>query len=160
MRRTGITKVLDVREIPVSRCKGFSKKALEQALSDCGIDYQHERRLGSPRDVRHRLRATGDLQRFLRDFKAHLAGQQDLLDELADNLHGKVALLCYERDSRFCHRMIVARALEKRTGLDTYPQPSQQYEETICCAAITDLSSNQTVELISCLLYTSDAADE
>lgn len=118
LRTNGVTKILDVREIPVSRRKGFSKTALGNALTALGIDYQHERRLGSPRDARHRLRETGDLQRFLCEFEVHLAGQQRLLDELADNLRGEVALLCYERDPRFCHRSIIARELKERTGLE------------------------------------------
>lgn len=118
LRRAGITKVLDVREIPVSRRKGFSKTALKQALTGRGIDYQHERRLGSPRGVRHRLRATGDLECFFHDYEAHLRKQQDLLDELAGSLQGGVVLLCYERDPSVCHRAIVARALKERTGLE------------------------------------------
>jgi len=53
LRQAGVTKILDVREIPISRRKGFSKTVLEQALSGYDIDYQHELRLGSPREMRH-----------------------------------------------------------------------------------------------------------
>lgn len=118
LRAAGISRVLDIREFPGSRRRGFSKTALSAALAGAGIEYQHERALGSPRDARHRLRQTGDLAAFLKHFEAHLVGQANLLDFLADTLTGRVALLCYERDVTICHRRVVARELGARLGLE------------------------------------------
>jgi uncharacterized protein (DUF488 family) len=118
LRSAGVTTLLDVRELPISRRKGFSKSALGEALRTVGIAYQHERRLGSPREVRHRLRETGDMRAFLVDYEAHLARHTGLLDDLAATLSGNVALMCYERDSRYCHRRVVARELGRRFGLE------------------------------------------
>jgi uncharacterized protein (DUF488 family) len=113
----GTTLLLDVRELPISRKPGFAKAALRDALAEAGIAYRHERALGSPQDVRHRLREDGDIARYWQDFRAHLAAQYALLDELATTLTGRVTLLCYERDPKECHRSAVAAELARRTGL-------------------------------------------
>lgn len=81
LETAGVTLLLDVRELPISRRKGFSKTALSKALSRIGIEYQHERALGAPRSVRHRLREDGDLKRYFADFREYLSGQEALLDE-------------------------------------------------------------------------------
>lgn len=112
-----VTTLLDIRELPISRRKGFAKTALSEHLSRAGIAYRHERDLGSPRDIRNRLREDGSYERFFRDFDRYLATQGDLLASLADEITGTVALLCYERDHHECHRKSVAAALEKLTGL-------------------------------------------
>ena len=65
LRLANVDRLLDIRELPTSRRKGFSKSALSAALADAGIGYAHERALGSPRELRHRLREDGDLARFL-----------------------------------------------------------------------------------------------
>ena len=107
---------MDVRELPNSRRKGFSKKALSAALADAGIAYQHARALGSPRPLRHRLRKDADLPAFFRDFRKYLSGQRSVLEQLARSLTGNAVLLCYERDYRQCHRSVVAAQLGKRLG--------------------------------------------
>jgi uncharacterized protein (DUF488 family) len=106
--------LLDVRELPLSRRKGFSKRQLSQALSEVHIGYRHERALGAPRNVRHRLRDDGDFKRYFADFREYLATQNELLDELARTLRGCVALLCFERNPAECHRSVVAAALARR----------------------------------------------
>ena len=60
----GIECLIDTREIPISRKKGFSKSSLEAKLGRAGIAYRHFRLLGSPCLHRHRLRETGDYDRF------------------------------------------------------------------------------------------------
>lgn len=127
--------LLDVRELPLSRRKGFSKTALSEALAGCGIGYRHERRLGSPKPVRQRLYRDGNYKTFFRDFGKHLKQQRDLLEELAEELTGNVVLVCYEKDYRTCHRTAVAEALAALT--DAVPQhldviehePAQAYPD-------------------------------
>jgi uncharacterized protein (DUF488 family) len=114
LKRAHVTLLLDVREIALSRRKGFSKTALSAALTHSGIDYRHERTLGSPKEIRHQLRADGNYQRYFRDFREYLATQRKLLEVLADELSGGVALLCYERNPAECHRSVVAQALATR----------------------------------------------
>jgi uncharacterized protein (DUF488 family) len=111
-----VCQVLDVRELAMSRRKGFSKTALSLALARAGISYAHERALGTPRWLRHRLREDGDVARFRKDFRRQLAAKRTVLKSLAGTLSGRVALLCYERNPLECHRSLVAAALARRTG--------------------------------------------
>lgn len=131
LKGAGVTLLLDVRELAISRRKGFSKSSLSQALSSVGIDYQHERALGAPRHVRHRLREDGDFKRYFAEFREYLATQDALLDELARTLRGRIALLCFERNPDECHRSVVVAALAKRlnTGfvhLSVSPEDAQK----------------------------------
>lgn len=117
LRAAGVTTLLDVRELPLSRRPGFSKRALGEALGTVGIAYRHERELGSPKDIRNQLRANGDYSQYFASFKTYLKHQQPLLRALAESLEGSVALMCFERDPSTCHRSVVARHLETLTGL-------------------------------------------
>ena len=74
-----VTTLLDVRELAISRRKGFSKSALAAALQSVGIIYRHERALGTPRDMRHRLRRDGDFKRYFADFREYLGTQKKLI---------------------------------------------------------------------------------
>jgi hypothetical protein len=51
--------VVDVRLNPISRKKGFSKKALSEALAEAGIGYSHMPALGNPKDNREGFWAPG-----------------------------------------------------------------------------------------------------
>jgi uncharacterized protein (DUF488 family) len=108
--------LLDVRELPLSRRKGFSKNALGSALAAAGIGYRHEKALGSPKAIRDQLRAAGNYPRFFRAFGKHLSAQSALLETLAGQLTGNVALMCYEKDHQKCHRHSVANALAELAG--------------------------------------------
>ena len=106
--------LVDVRELPMSRRRGFSKTALSSALNDAGIEYLHVRELGSPRDIRHRLREDKDFKTFFKAFNRHLRQHEGILRELADELSDhKVAFMCYEKQHTECHRSSVANALAK-----------------------------------------------
>ncbi|SRR5258706_13382990 len=112
--RLGVDTVLDIRELPLSRKKGFSKTGLAQALAGAGISYRHERALGCPPDIRNQLRADGDYRKYFRAFNRYLGTQLDVIDTLVTELDGTLALLCYERDAAHCHRSSVAASIEKR----------------------------------------------
>ena len=103
--------LIDVRELPMSRRKGFSKTALKASLANAGIDYQHERQLGSPRDIRRQLREDWNYTRFFLDYDKHLSQHTGLLQKLSKDLRGNVALMCYEKDHSQCHRASVVDAL-------------------------------------------------
>lgn len=119
LKAAGVTTLLDVREIPISRRKGFSKSALRDAVTAVGIRYRHERDLGSPKPIREQLHADGDYSRFFTSFTTYLKSQRPLLKSLVAELEGGVALMCFERDATTCHRSVVARHLEHLTGLTT-----------------------------------------
>lgn len=130
LQEAKVTMLLDVREIPISRRRGFSKSALRDSLEQVGIDYQHEKLLGSPKTTRHRLREDKNYQRFFKDFDRHLNEQWDLLESLSEALKGNIALMCYEKDYRICHRTAVANALGSITGKSITHLGVHAYEST------------------------------
>ena len=124
-----VTLLLDVRELPMSRRKGFSKNALKDALATVDIDYRHEKRLGSPKDMRHQLRRDWDYDHFFKAFDQHLSQQVDLLEQLTQQITGHIALLCFEQDHQTCHRTPVAEALAELVGLQPQHLRVQTYDQ-------------------------------
>lgn len=117
LSKHGIETIVDVRELPLSRKPGFSKKALASMLDDSGLAYVHMGRLGCPRSVRIRYRSDGDWQRYTARFLKYLATQKDAIADLATLVEESTcALLCFEADYNFCHRSMVAAAVRKRCG--------------------------------------------
>lgn len=113
----GIETVVDIRELPLSRKPGFSKKALADALDRSGLGYVHKVSLGCPKAIRNRYREDGDWGGYTTAFLEHLAKQNAAIDELWDLAKSsRCVLLCYEADYRHCHRSMVADALRVRSG--------------------------------------------
>jgi uncharacterized protein (DUF488 family) len=54
LSRAEVQRVVDVRELPLSRKPGFSKTALAAALAERGIEYVHVKPLGNPKANRER----------------------------------------------------------------------------------------------------------
>jgi hypothetical protein len=67
------------------------RKLMTIGYEGANIRYRHEPVLGSPREIRHRLRATHDYAHFFREFARHLKKHQDLIGMLAAELTGNVA---------------------------------------------------------------------
>ncbi len=110
--------LVDVRELPLSRKKGFSKNGLNAAVSEAGIEYLHVKALGDPKPGRDAARA-GNHDLFVEIFTQHMDGDiaQSALTELADTVRGKrICLTCFERHYEGCHRKIVAERLSAIVG--------------------------------------------
>ncbi|MEM7226629.1 MAG: DUF488 domain-containing protein [Pseudomonadota bacterium] len=115
----GVTRLIDVREVPISRRKGFAKTALASALAARGIDYVHLRGLGTPKPGREAAKA-GDRAGFLEIFARHMESpeaQSDLARVEAYARDGGACLFCLEREPERCHRSQVAAALTARLAL-------------------------------------------
>ena len=111
----GVETVVDVRELPLSRKPGFSKKALASVLNLSGLEYVHMVDLGCPKTVRDRYREDGNWKRYTEGFLKYLANQDDAVAELAAlAATTNCALLCYEADHNFCHRSMVADAVKQQ----------------------------------------------
>ena len=109
----GVEVLADIRYLPLSRRPGFSKSALAAAAREAGIEYRHMKQLGTPAEGRAAARR-GDHEALSRVY----AGQLELPEALAAmaelrDLAGekRVALLCYEREARECHRSLLIEAL-------------------------------------------------
>lgn len=113
----GVEIVVDIRELPLSRKPGFSKKALANVLSLSGLEYVHVVELGCPKPVRDGYRQDGDWKRYTAGFLNHLKSQRDAIAELASLVQSSTcALLCYEANFNLCHRSMVAEAVNKQCG--------------------------------------------
>jgi uncharacterized protein (DUF488 family) len=112
LKKSKVECIVDVRELPLSRRKGFSKTALGEALSGVGIEYIHLRAAGNP------FRAEkDDIERCLKLFAKHLDGHSDVLGTLEETISGRrCALLCFEANPRHCHRSIIGTYLKKRNS--------------------------------------------
>ena len=118
LRKQSIEQVIDVRELPLSRKRGFSKNSLKEALNAHGIEYLHIRALGDPKAGRMAARS-GDFVAFRRLYETHLKlkAAQDALIEASRAAKKKTSvLLCYELDFENCHRSIVASSLSFNYG--------------------------------------------
>jgi hypothetical protein len=110
LQNAGVSLLLDVRELPQSRRPGFSKRALAEALANVGIGYRHMKQLGDPKSGRDAARR-GDMDAFRTIFGAHLEleATQAAIDDAAAVVEREiVALMCFERAPKNCHRSIVA----------------------------------------------------
>lgn len=105
-----IERVIDVRALPLSRRRGFSKTPLGAALAEAGIEYVHLRIAGNPyRDQR------ADVKRCLGNYRAHLRRSPEVVDAVLDAVTGRrAALLCVERDAGVCHRSVIGEELGAR----------------------------------------------
>ena len=117
LERNDVECLLDVREIPFSRKRGFSKTPLARALEGRGIRYVHFKELGSPSTVRAELKLGHDYGKFFREMEEHLATQVDGIERAYDYI-GRMTccLMCYERLAAECHRKVVASKIKERDG--------------------------------------------
>jgi uncharacterized protein (DUF488 family) len=107
---------MDVRQNPFSRKAGFSKRRLEESISQAGMEYFHNPDLGTPPEIRSIYRGTGDISHALAEYERHLSSNTGPVQSLARIAGSKrVCLLCLETDHRMCHRGIIAQKLSEMT---------------------------------------------
>ena len=116
LQESGVTRLLDIRDAPISRKPGFSIRELAYALSEAGIAYVHLKALGNPKPGRDAARSGNEV------LYRHIFGEQ-LQSQAADidlnqiknfTADGFACLMCFERDPARCHRTMVVDALVER----------------------------------------------
>lgn len=106
--------LIDVREIPISRKRGFSKTALSERLALNGIGYKHLRMLGSPKFLRHEVRETADFDKFFAGVSRHLSesdSQVQIANAIEVARHARSCLMCCCSDWMYCHRKSVVEEI-------------------------------------------------
>jgi uncharacterized protein (DUF488 family) len=114
----GVATLIDVRDRPISRRPGFSKRQLAAAIGEAGMRYVHLQALGTPPEGRLAGRRR-EWDRFWGIVGEKLARPEAelALQEAAEIAEAAPScLLCYEADWQICHRRRVAEILARRHG--------------------------------------------
>ena len=123
--RLGISRLCDVRQNPLSRKWGFSKRLLSKGCEELGIQYKAFPELGIESKHRGNL---GDRAAYNRLFDRYEATTllrcRDAVARIAGWIDAgeRVAITCYELDSRDCHRSRVATAIVKAAAKPLLPR--------------------------------------
>jgi uncharacterized protein (DUF488 family) len=119
VRAAGVERLIDVRELPISRRRGYGKTALGQAMDDAGVEYMHIKVLGNPKPIRD-LYKSGKVAEGQRRYEEHLLGEQrGALEGLVPLLQEKgCALMCVEHNPATCHRTVILDALRSELGIE------------------------------------------
>ena len=120
-----ISVLVDVRQNPISRKRGFSKTHLEKGARLSGIDYFHAPHLGTPTAIRKQYAKSGNVKDALEAYEAYLRSRRKYLQSLLNRVMlRRFCLLCLERDYTSCHRYIIVQMLAEITGWQPTDQPS------------------------------------
>jgi uncharacterized protein (DUF488 family) len=123
LKCASIDVLIDVRDVPLSRKKGFSKNGLAEILADADIEYVHLKGLGDPKDGRTAARA-GQFDLFQTIFGRHMKTETAIRDlGIAASIvrARRACLMCFECHHEKCHRSIVAARLARMTQLTVTP---------------------------------------
>lgn len=104
----------DVRKNAYSQKYGFSKYTLEKACSGVDIRYIHVPQLGIESDKRQDLRSQKDYDILFDEYeRTTLMENKEFLMKVRSiiDTDKRVALTCFEKDPKQCHRSRVANAL-------------------------------------------------
>lgn len=131
LKVVGVDTLADVRAVPISRKKGFSKTSLMSRLALAGIHYRHFQGLGDPKEGREAARS-GHHDDFRRIYSHHLAqvAVQKELHALVDEVRiGTVCMMCFERSPAGCHRSMIGAELQEQgiTVFDLYGDLPRRY---------------------------------
>lgn len=117
LQAANVKTIVDVRELPLSRKKGFSKNSFSAALSLKGIAYLHAPALGCPKSIRDQYKLDSNWKSYTKDFLKYIKTQDAPLRELVKIAQATPAcLVCFEADFASCHRTFVARAARQLGG--------------------------------------------
>lgn len=117
LRRHDVEILVDVRQRPISRKRGFSKSVLQEFIESNGISYLHQQEFGVPSDLRQQLRDGGSLGAYFGSFRQYLKTQQEALLSLYELAKKKrCCLMCLEAEPGECHRSVVAESVLAQNG--------------------------------------------
>jgi uncharacterized protein (DUF488 family) len=120
LKRAKVQLLVDTRAVAASRRPGFSKRQLAASLDEAGIGYVHLQKLGTPSEGRTAARS-GDIDALWRIYDRHIKTKdaQDALGELIALMKSgkRIALLCYCRDPKTCHRSRIVANVKKRVRI-------------------------------------------
>ncbi len=121
LHENGIAVLADVRDLPISRKKGFSKAALAEKCGQKSILYVHFKDLGCPKEIRHAYRKDKDWEVFQQKYVPYLQTKSQAIDELISTASfNTVCLLCFEADPAGCHRSLICEEILTRHAISDH----------------------------------------
>ncbi len=111
LKENGINVVVDIRDNPYSRKKGYSKNTFRSILEEAGIGYVHTEAIGTPKEIR---KTAGSRAEIFERYRAWLRENPERLEEFRTTVkqsRKKQCLVCYERDPADCHRTVLLEEL-------------------------------------------------
>jgi len=107
--------LVDVRKDAYSkRDRSFNEGILSKMVANAKIKYIHLPELGVEYAQRQELKSDHDYETYFKIYSDYLDKNPELISFLADLIkNNKVCLMCYEKNFKRCHRMVLADKLEK-----------------------------------------------
>ncbi len=117
--KKGIRTLIDVRANPISRKHGFSGKRLGQLCQKLNLTYVHVPSLGIPSGLRTGLVDLNSYKSLLDEYeRSTLQERPAEIREVGERMNRSASVLvCFEEDTRCCHRTRLANAIANDTGL-------------------------------------------
>jgi uncharacterized protein (DUF488 family) len=117
--QSGIARLIDIRNNPVSRRYGFHKTTLARLCKFLDIEYFHVPELGINSQNRLNLKTFADYQAVFTQYKAvTLKVELDAIDKVTGLVREKPSVLvCMEADPVYCHRTLLAQHIADKTSL-------------------------------------------
>lgn len=115
----GVDLLCDVRRVPFSHKKGFSKGRLSDIAHAVGIQYKHFPDLGIESCRRSDLKTQKDYDRLFEEFEREdIPKMRPTLEKLASLLNRgrRIALMCFEANPFQCHRRVLAEQISLISG--------------------------------------------
>lgn len=115
-----VSMLVDVRYNPFSMKYGFSKSQLQHVAEQCKIKYIHVRDLGIEGSHRKHLSSRADYDRLFTQYRNSLPRKEEglRLIQAMLNKHLRVAMTCFEKDYKACHRNVLAETIHARRGVN------------------------------------------
>ena len=138
LKRAKIELLIDTRAVAASRGPAFQASA-RGITGRAGIAYLHLQKLGTPAEGRAAARS-GDTDSLWRIYEKHIkkAEPQEELGELVTLIKSgkRIALLCYCRDPKTCHRSRIVANVKKRmrVNVDDLNSAAVLNYSAGCCA--------------------------
>lgn len=117
--RSGVKKLIDVRNNPIARRYGFHKSTLSKLCNDIEIEYLHLAALGVPSSWRTDLSDPSSYEALFNRYECEiLPSNRSAVEAVAEMVaDSPAALMCMEADHKCCHRSRLGAEVSRLTGL-------------------------------------------
>jgi len=120
LMRSGISRLIDVRNNPSSRKYGFSKTRLSGLCALVGIEYESFPELGIPHEQRRNAKSDSEYCKLFDSYRRDILAKQDVaITSVLSLLQQEPSvLMCVESSPTQCHRSHLADAISGKGSED------------------------------------------